>query len=54
MSEAASISGMGSMPSSTPPILMAARQTVAMIITLKKKPRYRARKPRRKAAVLPL
>ena len=40
-------------PSSTPPILIAASVTVAMIITLKNTPRNRARKPHRKAARRP-
>ena len=42
-----------SAPSSTPAILIAASVTVAMMITLKKTPRYSARKPLRKAAGFP-
>ena len=42
-----------SSPSSTPPILIAASVTAAMIITLKNTPRYSARNPRRKAAGRP-
>jgi hypothetical protein len=42
-----------STPSSTPPILMAANVTDAMIMTLKNTPRYTARNPRRNAAGRP-
>jgi hypothetical protein len=40
-------------PSSTPAILVAARLTDAMIMTLKNTPRYTARNPRRNAAGFP-
>ncbi len=42
-----------SAPSRTPPILMPASSTAAMIITLKNTPRYTALNPRRKTAARP-
>ena len=41
-------------PKSTLPILMAAKQTDAMIMILKNTPKYRARNPRKNAAPFPL
>ncbi|OQC23037.1 MAG: hypothetical protein BWX70_02941 [Verrucomicrobia bacterium ADurb.Bin070] len=44
----------GDSPNITCPILIAASDTVAMIMMLKKTPRYSARKPRSTAAGRPL